>query len=148
MFHQAPTVASINSVKFHQCLIPCLIWHKGWEVMKWNDKYVFLYIYFNIRTIQRYVFTGWVLKYDCSYDTRPKNRLLWILALSFWARLFTGDAIRGIIVLLTKIHNKQFMRLQFGVLRWWYGRPLQQRKLHLAILTRTRTHQDDQTFNF
>ena len=31
-------------------------------------------------------------------DTRPKNQLLWIVALSFSARPFTGDAIRGIIV--------------------------------------------------
>ena len=45
---------------------PCLIWHKGREVMKRNDKCVFLHIYFTTRTI-RYVFTGWVLKNDCSY---------------------------------------------------------------------------------
>ena len=31
-------------------------------------------------------------------DTRPKNRLLCILALSFSTRLFTGNAVRGIIV--------------------------------------------------
>ena len=48
-------------------LFSCLIWHKGREVMKRNDKYVFLYGYFTSRTIQRYVFTEWVLKNDGSY---------------------------------------------------------------------------------
>ena len=46
---------------------PCLIWHKGREGIKRNDKYVFLNIYFTSRTIQRYLFTGWVLKNDSSY---------------------------------------------------------------------------------
>ena len=67
--------------------------------------------------------------------TRPKNRLLWILALSFSVRPFTGDAVREIL-------NKQFLGLRFGVLHWRYGTPLQKRELRLAILTRTRTYQD------
>ena len=33
-------------------LLPCLIWHKSGEVMKRNDEYVFLYIYFTPRTIR------------------------------------------------------------------------------------------------
>ena len=80
------------AMKQENCSIPCLIWHEGREVMKRNDKYVFLYI----RTIRRYLFTDWVLTNDCVLtETRVKNRLLWIFALSFSAKPFTGDATRG-----------------------------------------------------
>ena len=53
----------------------------------WNERQIcFLYMYFTTRTMQRYVFTGWVLKNDSS-----KNRLLWT-------------------------HNKRFMAPWFGVI--------------------------------
>ena len=49
------------------CLIPLFNLTQGREVMKQNDKYVLLYIYFTTRTMKRYVFTGRVLKSGRSY---------------------------------------------------------------------------------
>ena len=48
-----------------KCFTPCLVCHKGREVMKRNEKYIFLYKYFTTRTMQRHFFTGWALTVDC-----------------------------------------------------------------------------------
>ena len=97
---------------------PRLIWHKGQEVMKRNDKYVFFYIYFTSRTIQRYLsvdkrlfLSTLVPRIDCCELSRYRFRLDHLLVTRSGEQLF----------ILTEIHNKQFMGLRFGVLRWWYG---------------------------
>ena len=47
------------------------------------------------RTIQRQLFTGWMLKNDCSYRHSSQESTVWIIALSFSASPFTCDAARG-----------------------------------------------------
>ena len=74
----------------------------------------YTYIYFTTRTIQRYVFTVWVLKNDCVLtDTRLKNRLLWI-------------------------RNKRFMEPWFGVIAGGTGFNLKHRMARTNINAKKR----------
>ena len=83
--------------------------------MKENDKCFLSYIYFTPPTMQRYMFTGWVLKNDYSYrDSSQKLTVVNTL------QTIHGTAVRSNC--------------------WWYGDRYIKR-LHWSILTRTRTHQ-------
>ena len=103
---------------------PCLIWYKGREVVKRSEKYVSCTY---ISLLGRYNVT--CSSVECwkttdLTDTCLKNRVLWI-------------------------HNKWFMESWFGVIVGCAAEPLQtKKKLHLAIVTRIRTYQDDRNIKF